>query len=166
MTLKDYSLFILFFITVFAIGAQQKVSGIIISKATQQALNNVEIYDKVSGLLAKTNSEGYYEFTTKKETLILMFFSYDFQLTEVEITVNADVVLNQELEAIGETLNAVEITARKSKVFQLSRLRDVEETAIYAGKKTEVVLIEAVSCSELPQFTKKTTVQIACNNPH
>ncbi len=142
MTLKDYSLFILFFITVFAIGAQQKVSGIITSKATQQALNNVEIYDKVSGLLAKTNSEGYYEFTTKKETLILMFFSYDFQLTEVEITVNADVVLNQELEAIGETLNAVEITARKSKVFQLSRLRDVEETAIYAGKKTEVVLVE------------------------
>lgn len=122
--------------------AQQKVSGVIKNKQTQQLLTNVEVYSKVSGLLARTNAEGYYEFTTKKETLTLIFFSYDFQISEVEIIINEDISLNQQLEPIGEALTAVEITSRKAKVFELSRLQDVEETAIYAGKKTEVVLVE------------------------
>jgi Fe(3+) dicitrate transport protein len=142
MKLKDYSLFIIIVITAFTLNAQQKVSGIIKNKTTQQPINNVEVYDKVWGLLAKTNAKGYYEFTTKKEKLKLVFFSYEFKIIEVEIIVEADVVLNQQLEAIGEELTAVEITARKDKVFELSRLSDVEETAIYAGKKTEVVLVE------------------------
>ena len=142
MKLKDYSLFIIFALSVFALNAQHKVSGIVTNKITQQALNNVEVYDKGSGLLVKTNTEGYYEFTTKKETLFLVYFAYEFQIVEVEITINDNTTLNQQLEPLGEALSAVEITARKTKVFELSRLGDVEETAIYAGKKTEVVLVD------------------------
>ncbi|WP_178988777.1 TonB-dependent receptor domain-containing protein [Winogradskyella schleiferi] len=142
MKLKDYSLFIIFFVSVFFISAQHKVSGIVTSKVSQQPLNNVEVYDKVTGLLAKSNSEGYYEFTTKKQKLSLVFFSFEHQIIEIDLIIEDDVVLNQQLETIGEALTAVEITARKNKVFELTRLRDVEETAIYAGKKTEVVLVE------------------------
>ncbi len=36
----------------------------------------------------------------------------------------------------------MQLTARKAKVFELERLKDVEGTAIYAGKKTEVVLLD------------------------
>ncbi|WP_179006330.1 TonB-dependent receptor domain-containing protein [Winogradskyella forsetii] len=142
MKLKDYSLFIIFFVSVFFLSAQHKVSGIVTSKVSQQPLNNVEVYDKVTGLLAKSNSEGYYEFTTKKQKLSLVFFSFEHQIIEIDLIIEDDVVLNQQLETIGEALTAVEITARKNKVFELTRLRDVEETAIYAGKKTEVVLVE------------------------
>jgi len=142
MKLKDYSLFIIFFVSVFFLSAQHKVSGIVTSKVSQQPLNNVEVYDKVTGLLAKSNSEGYYEFTTKKQKLNLVFFSFEHQIIEIDLIIEDDVVLNQQLETIGEELTAVEITARKNKVFELTRLRDVEETAIYAGKKTEVVLVE------------------------
>ena len=34
------------------------------------------------------------------------------------------------------------VSAKKREVFQLSRLKDFEKTAIYAGKKTEVILVE------------------------
>ena len=34
------------------------------------------------------------------------------------------------------------MNVRKNKAFVLKRLKDVEETAIYAGKKTEVVLVD------------------------
>ncbi|WP_179018923.1 TonB-dependent receptor domain-containing protein [Winogradskyella forsetii] len=142
MKLKDYSLFIIFFVSVFVLSAQHKVSGVVTSKTTQQPLNNVEVYDQVTGLLATSNSEGYYEFTTKKQKLSLVFFSFEHQIIEIDLIIEDDVVLNQQLESIGEELTAVEITARKNKVFELTRLRDVEETAIYAGKKTEVVLVE------------------------
>ncbi|WP_225037274.1 TonB-dependent receptor domain-containing protein [Winogradskyella sp. SM1960] len=142
MTLKDFSTFIIIVLFAFALHAQQKVSGIITNRETQEPVKNVEVYDKVSGLLAKSDANGYYEFTTQKQTLNLVYFSYEFKILEITITVENDVVLNQQLETIGEALTVVEITARRSKVFNLSRLKDVEETAIYAGKKTEVVLVE------------------------
>jgi len=50
--------------------------------------------------------------------------------------------INQNLTLLSEQLNEVEIKARKAKAFELSRLKDVEGTAIYAGKKTEVVLVD------------------------
>ncbi|MTE27784.1 TonB-dependent receptor domain-containing protein [Winogradskyella ouciana] len=141
MKLKDYSLLFIFVIVGYMAFAQQKVSGTITNTAGQP-INKVEVYDKVSGRLTTTNTQGYYEFSTEKTDITLVFFSYEFKIKEVQITINGDVVLNQTLEPLGEELTAVEITARKTKVFELSRLRDVEETAIYAGKKTEVVLVE------------------------
>ncbi|WP_299112668.1 TonB-dependent receptor [uncultured Winogradskyella sp.] len=141
MRLKDYSLLFIFVAIGILVNAQQKVSGTI-TNTFGQPLNNVEVYDKASGQLATTNVEGYYEFSIDKSTLTLVFFSYDFQIKEIQITVDSDIVVNQILEPLGEELTAVEITARKTRVFELSRLKDVEETAIYAGKKTEVVLVE------------------------
>jgi Fe(3+) dicitrate transport protein len=142
MKLKDYSLLLLCVILAFAINAQQMVSGRVTNKATQKPLNNVEVYDTALGLLAKTDIKGYYEFAANKQKLSLVFFLYEFQIIEVDVIVEADVILSPQLETLGEELTVVEIKARKNKVFELSRLRDVEETAIYAGKKTEVVLIE------------------------
>ncbi len=142
MRLKDYNLFSVIFILGFIASAQYKVSGVVTSKSTKRPLQKVEVYDRASGLLAKTNTSGYYEFRTKRDSLTLVFFAYDFQINELKIRVDGDLILNQQLEELGEELTAVEITARKQRVFQLGRLRDVEETAIYAGKKTEVVLVE------------------------
>ncbi|MBV7267774.1 TonB-dependent receptor domain-containing protein [Winogradskyella luteola] len=141
MKLKDYSLVFIFAAISILVNAQQKVSGTI-TDTSGQPLGNVEVYDKASGRLATTNLQGYYEFSTEKSVLTLVFFSYEFQIKEVQITIDDDVVLNQVLEPLGEELTAVEITARKTKVFELSRLKDVEGTAIYAGKKTEVVLVD------------------------
>ena len=46
------------------------------------------------------------------------------------------------LKPLVEDLSEVVISAKKREVFQLSRLKDFEKTAIYAGKKTEVILVE------------------------
>ncbi|WP_407556952.1 TonB-dependent receptor domain-containing protein [Winogradskyella sp. 4-2091] len=142
MKLKVYNTLLLVLITVSAALAQGKVSGIVTSQESNTALSNVEIFEKASGLLAKTNDKGYFEFTTTKKILTLVFFSYEYQVVEIMIAVNGDTTVNQSLESLGEQLTEVEITARKAKVFELSRLNDVEETAIYAGKKTEVILVD------------------------
>ncbi|NRD20431.1 TonB-dependent receptor [Winogradskyella eckloniae] len=142
MKLKVYNTILLVFITVSSALAQSKVSGIVTSQESNKSLSNVEIFEKASGLLAKTDAKGYFEFTTTKKTLTLVFFSYEFQVVEISVVVDGDTTVNQSLETLGEQLTAVEITARKAKVFELSRLNDVEETAIYAGKKTEVILVD------------------------
>ncbi len=142
MKLKVYNTLLVLFIAMTTVLAQNKVSGVVTDKASNKTLANVEIFEKSSGVLAKTNTDGYYEFTTNKKTITLVFFSYEFQVAEIQLTIATDTTINQQLEALGEQLSAVEITARKSKVFELSRLKDVEETAIYAGKKTEVILVD------------------------
>jgi len=159
--LKAYSFIFFFFSLVYTVVAQTKVSGFVTSKATQQPLNNVEVYDKFSGLLAKTNSEGYFEFTTKAETLNVVYFAYDYQLLETKITLQDGMVLNPQLELLGEELSAVEITARKKRVFELSRLKDVEETAIYAGRKTEVVQIEQSMANLATNNARQIYAQVA-----
>ncbi|MFC0605549.1 TonB-dependent receptor domain-containing protein [Winogradskyella pulchriflava] len=141
MKLKDYNILIIVLFLGLIVSAQQKVSGVVTSDLGEP-LADVEIYDKTSGKLAQTNTKGYYEFSTNKANLTLVFFSYEFQIKEVNINIEKDVIINQTLEPLGEQLSAVEITARKTKVFELSRLKDVEETAIYAGKKTEVILVD------------------------
>lgn len=132
------------FIVLISISAasQNTISGIVTNANNQQPIANVEVYDKVSGFVAKTDRLGYYEFQTTKESFILVFFSYEFDVKEMDIQVSGNQTLNVELDTLGIALSEVEITARKAKVFELSRLKDVEGTSIFAGKKTEVVLVE------------------------
>ncbi len=142
MILKDSKLFFLLFLISFSLSAQYKVSGFITDAETKLALSSVEIYDKNDGALAQTNSKGYYEFQTTNPNLHLIVFTYGYKLSTKLFSITQDVTLNIELETLSEALSEVEVTARKAEIFSISRLKDVEETAIYAGKKTEVVLVE------------------------
>ncbi|MCH4551181.1 TonB-dependent receptor domain-containing protein [Aestuariibaculum lutulentum] len=142
MKLKDFKLLVVLFLFVSAVQAQHKIYGTVTNTGTKQPVAGVEIYDKTSGLKATTNASGYYQFNTDKQNLDLIFFSYEFQVKELPVAVANDAEINVELVSISVNLSEVEITARKAKLFELSRLKDVEGTAIYAGKKTEVVLVD------------------------
>ncbi|AXG71937.1 Fe(3+) dicitrate transport protein FecA [Kordia sp. SMS9] len=141
MNLKHFSLLIAIF-ACFSLAAQQKISGTVTATDTQKPIANVDIYDQTSGKLATTNAAGYYEFTTEEKKLTLVFFSYEYEVVEKVITIDKNIILNVTLQPLGEQLSEVELNVRKTKIFALKRLKDVEETAIYAGKKTEVVLVE------------------------
>ncbi|MBD0833282.1 TonB-dependent receptor domain-containing protein [Aestuariibaculum sediminum] len=142
MKLKDFKLIFVLFLFVQAVQAQNKIYGTITSAKTNQPVANVDIYDKTTGLVATTNASGYYEFTAVKKVLNLIFFTYEFEVEEQSISVSGNTQLNVMLTPISVSLSEVEITARKERLFELSRLKDVEGTAIYAGKKTEVVLVD------------------------
>jgi Fe(3+) dicitrate transport protein len=141
MRLKDFKVFFVLLMSVSAL-SQNTISGIVTNAQTQQPVANVEVYDKLTGLLTKTDASGFYEFQTTKSSFTIVFFSYEFEVKELPIQVDNNMVLNVSMDELGIALSEVEITARKTKVFELSRLKDVEGTAIFAGKKTEVVLVE------------------------
>lgn len=142
MRLKDFSILSIFCLFSISLAAQQKIEGIVTSATTKQPIANVDIFDSASGKLATTNEKGYYEFITEEKGLKIFFFSYEYELAERQITITQDLELNVSLQPLGEQLSEVQLSIRKKKVFALKRLKDVEETAIYAGKKTEVVLVE------------------------
>ncbi|MBP0904580.1 TonB-dependent receptor domain-containing protein [Mariniflexile gromovii] len=141
MTLKDFKLVLILLLGI-ASHAQYKISGVVTNASTNQPVNQVEVYDKVSGLKATTNALGYYEFETEKKSITLVFFSYEFEVKEAIVSLSENTEVNIIVNPLAVKLSEVEISTRKAKVFELSRLKDVEGTAIYAGKKTEVILVE------------------------
>ncbi|WP_198033373.1 TonB-dependent receptor domain-containing protein [Lacinutrix venerupis] len=140
MTLKDYKLFFICFLIASIAIAQNKISGTITDGSSNQPIVNVEVYDKDAGLLTTTNTSGFFEFETEKQNITVVFFSYNYEVVEQAVTGNS--TIDVKLVPLAETLSEVEISSREAKVFALKRLKDVEGTAIYAGKKTEVVLVE------------------------
>ncbi len=122
--------------------AQFQIFGKVTDAVTGLAITDVDIYDKEAGVLATTDVDGNYSFETQKTILTLVLFTFDYDVLEKTLNINGDAIQNFKLKELSEQLTAIELTVRKEKIFQLERLKDVEGTAIYAGKKTEVVLIE------------------------
>ena len=123
-----------------AIYSQYQVSGKVVSDKNK-GIDKVEIYNEAGGLLVKTNVLGEFQFSTKLKTLLLVVYAENYKVKNVVLSSenyqNTSIVLN----SFTEELSEIQIRARKEKVFELKRLNDVEGTAIYAGKKTEVVLV-------------------------
>jgi Fe(3+) dicitrate transport protein len=142
MRLKDFKLFCVICLLSLSVIAQNKVTGVIIDENTQFPIDKVAVYERDFGLLTLSNAEGFFQFETDSKELHLIFYAVNYKVTELDIEITEDVFINQNLTLLSEQLTEVQIKARKAKAFELSRLKDVEETAIYAGKKTEVVLVD------------------------
>ena len=123
------------------LSSQNIISGKIISSESKQAIKGVEIFEKNIGKIAQTNSEGFYEFSTKKNNISLIFFAYNYNVYEQKLNFNGDTIINKALLPLSKQLIEVEITQRKQKIFEIKRLNDIEGTSIYAGKKNEVILV-------------------------
>ncbi len=48
------------------------------------------------------------------------------------------------LKPLSQELSTIDIIAEKKELFAVRQLKDIEETSIYAGKKTEVVILDLV----------------------
>ncbi len=142
MKLKAFS--ILFFFTIFA-NAQYSLSGIVISSETEEPVPNAEIWNKTNGKLTMAGEDGEFSISSLKEgTYTFAIFSYAYEITERQITINKDTRIEIVLSPLAESLSEVMITNRREQIFALRKLRKVEGTAIYAGKKSEVVLLDKV----------------------
>ncbi|QVY65881.1 TonB-dependent receptor plug domain-containing protein [Polaribacter sp. Q13] len=123
-----------------AIYSQYKVSGTVVSDENK-ALKNVEIYNESGGLLTQTDALGKFSFSVDKEKVSLVFYVDNFKVERTVLKSDAYTDVKIVLNSFSEQLSEIEIKARKRKVFELKRLKDVEGTSIFAGKKTEVVLV-------------------------
>ena len=121
--------------------AQNKVSGNVRfeDKISQ---SKVSVYDNGKRFLAETDEKGFYSFLTLKKELHLYFVSESGELVEKKISTEKDMTLEVVFTPKIQVLSEVVLNAKKTKVFELKRLKDVEGTTINAGRKTEVVLVE------------------------
>lgn len=144
MKLKVYSL-LLFLAMATSLQAQIKITGQVKDAATGKIIDRAEIFNKVTTEISGTNAEGLYELTVDSAgTYPLVAFAFGYVVVDTLVNVEGPLTLNFSLKELSTELTEVEITQAREEVFNISRLRPVEGTAIYAGKKSEVVLLNGL----------------------
>ncbi|MEW7291235.1 TonB-dependent receptor domain-containing protein [Aquimarina sp. 2304DJ70-9] len=143
MKLRDYSVSVFTFFIVSSVFSQYKLTGTVMDQ-NNQPIENAEIYNQNTGDQTVTGANGKFEFTDiNNGKYLITVFNYNFDILEKQVTVNGgDTLIDFELKPLGEELSEVLITQRRERIFGLKQLKPVEGTAIYAGKKSEVVLLE------------------------
>ncbi|WP_297805033.1 TonB-dependent receptor plug domain-containing protein [uncultured Polaribacter sp.] len=161
MKSKDFKILLFFILLPFLCYSQVIVFGKVYDKEFKKGLNQVEIYNEQGDLLAKTDSNGFYKFTSSKIKLNLIYFKYGFIPFKKNTLLNGLKSTDVALEESAEQLSEVQILASKQKLFSIKRLKDVEGTAIFAGKKTEVILVDNLTANLATNNTRQIYSQIA-----
>jgi Fe(3+) dicitrate transport protein len=158
MKFRILILFLIF--TQLSVYSQYKITGSVVS-LDDIPINKVEIYDETGSLLAQTGILGKFSFTSEKKEISLIFYVEEYRLKKVFLKLKDFVDLKIVLEDFLENLSEIQIRARKTKVFELKRLKDVEGTSIFAGKKTEVILVNQSAANLASNNARQIFNQIA-----
>ena len=142
MKSKVFKLLFVFVLGSFFLFSQNKISGRVYEQSSNIALEGVSIYNSNNDTIYLTNKNGYFEIETTKDEAILTFILEGYVIKEKLINFSASQILEIYLLNNLNVLNEVVVRASKKKIFQIQRLKDYEETAIYAGKKNETILMD------------------------
>lgn len=153
MKLKEFSCIVLLLFT-FPLWGQLSISGTV-TDTQGVPITYAEVYLKQLQRLENTDDKGRFKFDNVpggKYTVVV--FAYEYEVLEKELLFDTAFTFSVQLEKLqAEKLTEVVMTQKRQEVFALKQLKKVEGTAIYAGKKTEVVLLDGI------------TGNLAANNP-
>ncbi len=128
-----------------SIFSQVKIEGIIQSSETGHALPGVEIFNHQKSTLSSSNVEGYFKFEKiESGRQHFTFFNENFKTLFVEINAIRDSFITIALEPLNLEMGTIEIAAHREELFAIKPLNDVEGTSIFAGKKSEVIVMDKV----------------------
>jgi Fe(3+) dicitrate transport protein len=138
--------------------AQNKISGLITDENGKR-LTAVEIYNKTSNMKAFTDASGVFEIDlTKAGSFDFVFFKEGYSIVEQNnITTGSTLTI-----ALTKIINltAVIIKKQNAKIFALRKLGDIEGTAIYAGKKTEVISVSKLTANKATNNARQIFAQV------
>ncbi|MEQ8628841.1 TonB-dependent receptor [Ekhidna sp.] len=143
MRLKGFKLAIAGVLMAGPLMAQLTLTGTVIEAESGKPIGKAEVYDRNSSQLVSTNKSGMFSINNLQpgvHQIVVMSLEYQTQKLEVELT--ADLEITIIMEAFQQELSEVVISRKREEIFALNRLQPVEGTAIYAGKKSEVVLLD------------------------
>lgn len=146
MKLKACSVFLFLLMSVSTV-AQFSFSGVVADE-DGIPVPDVEVYVREASKSATTDSSG--SFTIENiasGTYSIVVFGFAFDLVEERVEIKQNIVKNYGLKPLGESLSEVVLTNRREKIFALRSLKKVEGTAIYAGKKSEVVILDQLTAN-------------------
>jgi Fe(3+) dicitrate transport protein len=155
--LKDFRILflLLFSLNLFS---QNKISGVV-SSINGEVLPQVEIFNKNSGDKTFTNNKGEFVLNiATEETCELVFYRKDYDILNLNYTFSNERLLIQLSKST--LINEVVIQSKNEKIAAVNKLKDIDETAIYAGKKTEVISIDKLNANKATNNARQIFAQV------
>ncbi len=145
-----YFFLLLTFISVQLLSAQgyYRLSGQL-SVPSGEELSKAEVFLQEKSVFAKVSKTGSFSFDSLQNgNYTLTVFAEGYQSINRLISINnASKRIELALELLKTDINEVYIEEKKTNSFGISRLKPVEGTAIYAGKKSEVIEVEDLAAN-------------------
>jgi len=161
MKLRGFRIFIFLSLLSIISNASNKVFGVITEEGSNITISNVNIYDDDIGLVAVSNSKGYYEFYSDSKSLSLYYSIEGRPFIEKQFSLDKDYNIDIVFPASVEELSEVVVTSLNRKTFELKRLNDIVGTSLYAGKKSEVILVNQSMANLASNNSRQIYSQIA-----
>ena len=160
MRLKEFSCIALLILTL-PVWGQISISGTV-TDIQGAPIPFAEVYLKQIQRLESVDDEGRFVFDNVpagKYTVVA--FAYEYEVWEKELFFDSEFTFTIQLKKLQvEKLSEVVMTQKRQEVFALKQLKKVEGTAIYAGKKTEVVLLEGITGNLASNNTRQIYSQV------
>lgn len=110
----------------------------------------------------ETDAAGNFTITNIKEgTLHLAIFLQGYKNYTEKIKISSDTTLLVQLDSIANNLNEVVVEAEKENSFGIGKLMNVEGTSIYAGKKSEVILLADINANTATNNPRQIFAKVA-----
>lgn len=157
--------FLLSFILILSGGVEvlgQTISGTVFDAETKKQIQGVRVICEQENNAVTTNQNGFFIYTSKsKFPLEFVFFQYGYDVLRVNIEIQKDTLISVYLKPVGYELDPVEVTGAEDQNFSITRLNPVEGTAIYAGKKNEVVVLDKMDVNKATNNSRQVYAKIA-----
>ena len=128
-------------------------------------IKGVELHNINTGQTHQLNSKGICAIEgLAAATYEFLVFAEGYQTEQRAVTLDKDVTqkkITVELEPLHIDLSTIVVDAEEESVFALGQLRAVEGTAIFAGKKTEVILLEQLTANLATNNARQMYSQVA-----
>lgn len=139
-------LLLLFLSCGWVVATGQTTLSISVQDENGKALPQTEIFSQETGRVYTTGSDGEAGIETEEKALTLTLFAVGYTSLQTNIAlIPGEQRVSYTLSPLSLDLSSVTVVAETRRRQALTRLRAVEGTAIYAGKKTEVVSLDALT---------------------
>jgi len=163
--MRLFSLFVLTFFQLLIInsfGQTYTIKGRVIEYKSGSGVPYINVGLKNTSHYTSTDEDGLYQIKNVKPgeyTITAVALGYK-EATRTIVVVDKDLVVDIQVEEDVLEIDSVQIT-QSEKTFGVTRLKDVEGTAIYAGKKSEVVVMKDITANTATNNTRQIYSKIA-----
>ncbi|PIF62628.1 MULTISPECIES: TonB-dependent receptor [unclassified Flavobacterium] len=122
-------------------------------------LASVEVYNRSSGTKYLSNAKGEFSIEFDKPgNYELVFYKENYAFLEKTVSTSEEsiVIILDKITNLSEVV----INKQKEKIFALNKLKDIDETAIYAGKKTEVISLNKLTANKATNNARQIFAQV------
>jgi len=145
MNKYNYYVILVLLLGSFITTAQVNLNLMFVNESNSKPIVGVSVFCETTQQLTNSDAEGSAKILLNtKGDYKFIFFAEAYKTKQLTLILNEDSSLIISLKKLSVELSAIEIAAEKKERFAIKQLKDVEGTSIYAGKKTEVVLLDLV----------------------